>query len=1108
MKYIIHISDIHIRNGDKIKSRYDEYINVFDNLIEQINDLNINDNNNFIILVTGDIFDGKNKVESCGIMLFNYLFDKLVKLAKVYIIQGNHDFRQDQPDTPDILTSLSRKDITYWDKTGTYIVDGITFAVVSIKDVLIEGATSGIREKLPQFPKGDIAVFHGLVERFPNNWFDDHKLCLLGDNHKQKIWKKNGIIYGYPGSLIQQTYGEDIIGHGFILWDLFAPLDNKSSNDKSLDNKSLDNKSSNDQIKNESSDKSLDKSQFNIKGVAYHVNNDCGLLNIKDNKIVNYFNNNKVTIEEIIQSGDYPKNSKQKISFQPITTSFDNLCYDYIIKEINNTDPLIKKIFEDPSILRFPENTQINNDKSILEKIAKVNKEILERSDKYKNDIKRVNKFTLVSINWSWILCYGANNSFNFEKIKKKICVIGGKNDYGKSSFFEIICLGIFGQSNPSRVDNESIICTHKPKGESAKISVTFITGNDQYKLDRVFRLTKDKFHMVPKLFKNGNIFKEGSKAIKEWIKDNIGTLESFLLLNMLTQESDCNFFNYQNNKQMEILDKSLKLDAINDLEHIITLSYKIHDKILKSLVAKIITLQPVAKLDDNILISYDEKIKEYENKKFEILMSENDINDYISKELELRKSETFIKKNVDVSTNVLTDVSTEVSQLIPYNQWKQLSLEDKLKYDVIIDENVRAFIFILNEKIAKCNFQPIKSSTQIKKCPKVDKPDKMIKPVFYIPLSQLSDEELEKKLKKIDVNPIDMKYTEAKIYLEKYKNRPFNPSCEACKKQIWVKKRDKYSQDIKNGGKNTNNYYKGWDNNYDDISVDKYIEIYKWRKYCDNQNAYVLYKKYKENKMCLMTQLRDKLASYLDISKIDEAIKYKNILNDKKENDKIINKLRNEYYSEKNKIEKNKIDIDNYNKQQEYNKSMELCINDIKSKRDILEKIKNSLSGYRKYLYKNQVIPKLINDTNKIVATIIPNDSTTTETTSTQSALNNQSINLNELTGIYNDKYNIIDWYINGITINKSGGFRKFLFGIALRIALTCVEMMCTQFFIDEGFVSADSDNLFYMPEFIKEIIKIYDSVILVSHLDVIKDSGDEKIIIKKNKNVSELVL
>ena len=37
LKYIFHLSDLHIRNGDKKYSRYDEYNNVFNETITSLN---------------------------------------------------------------------------------------------------------------------------------------------------------------------------------------------------------------------------------------------------------------------------------------------------------------------------------------------------------------------------------------------------------------------------------------------------------------------------------------------------------------------------------------------------------------------------------------------------------------------------------------------------------------------------------------------------------------------------------------------------------------------------------------------------------------------------------------------------------------------------------------------------------------------------------------------------------------------------------------------------------------------------------------------------------------------------------------------------------------
>jgi DNA repair exonuclease SbcCD nuclease subunit len=43
---------------------------------------------------------------------------------------------------------------------------------------------------------------------------------LLGDIHKRQLFNYKQTLCGYSGSLIQQNYGEDILDHGYLLWDL------------------------------------------------------------------------------------------------------------------------------------------------------------------------------------------------------------------------------------------------------------------------------------------------------------------------------------------------------------------------------------------------------------------------------------------------------------------------------------------------------------------------------------------------------------------------------------------------------------------------------------------------------------------------------------------------------------------------------------------------------------------------------------------------------------------------------------------------------------------------------------------------------------------------
>ena len=73
LSHIFHLSDLHIRNGDLAYSRFDEYNLVFNNTLLSIENsifkLNLS-SHNFIILITGDIFQNKSVVGNYGLALF------------------------------------------------------------------------------------------------------------------------------------------------------------------------------------------------------------------------------------------------------------------------------------------------------------------------------------------------------------------------------------------------------------------------------------------------------------------------------------------------------------------------------------------------------------------------------------------------------------------------------------------------------------------------------------------------------------------------------------------------------------------------------------------------------------------------------------------------------------------------------------------------------------------------------------------------------------------------------------------------------------------------------------------------------------------------------
>jgi len=267
---IIHISDIHIRSGDSKKSRYDEYISVFNNLAESISQQPSILNKSAVIVITGDIFHDKNRIGPSGIKIAIHLLQKLSTLATVIVIRGNHDYRQDHPTEHDMISALISYDIPnviYFDRTDIHTFQNISFGLTAIQETLLYGSTSGIANNLPPFPVPSdkntykVALFHGTIngctlqngskttrDGYPIDWFQGYDAILLGDIHLQQINRasiidnspstlphtsicqtysyQDQIPWGYAGSLLQQDFGETIKGHGYVLWNLQEKLIN------------------------------------------------------------------------------------------------------------------------------------------------------------------------------------------------------------------------------------------------------------------------------------------------------------------------------------------------------------------------------------------------------------------------------------------------------------------------------------------------------------------------------------------------------------------------------------------------------------------------------------------------------------------------------------------------------------------------------------------------------------------------------------------------------------------------------------------------------------------------------------------------------------------
>ena len=683
--HIIHLADIHIRDGDIIRSRYEEYISVYDNFFKSIKKHpNINST---VAVIVGDIFHFKNKLDSLSIKSFNYLIYNLAEICPVYILCGNHDMQQSKQEIPDVLSSIlynqHHKNIAYINKTGHYIAGSVGFGVVEIKDTLLMGSGAGQATNLIDFPdpsffdnkgiKTKIALFHGTIINsklqnytnsttgYPIEWIDKgYTFALLGDIHLQQINKTNtGLIWGYSGSLIQQNFGEPLLGHGYILWDITTSI---KENDK--------------------------------VAIPYHVYNPNGLTYVKyiNNEWFIYINSKTIiSIDDYVLDSNHPRNLLiiikgqyenydkliEKLKFNNITfkiiknifdvqqsnnnlsdelnnESFDingeiemynsqEMWVSYISKQsdINLNESLWKDFilnFDSLNIKIYPDNMK--------EKAFERNKEIDKLIIKVKDDLdyvkfKSKESIDIEYIEWNWMSCYGKDNYINFSTMKNNICVINANNDFGKSSFLDIICYALFGKGIISRYTDEysvAIINRQKPENETCNVEIIFKIKDTSYKIKRAFTtdsINPNKLHPtycnLYKMFSDNKIstfteLKTGAPSVKTWVADNIGSIEGFLTSCMLTQNADKNFFTLSKNEQIEYFDKSLHINSVGSFQALLKESLSANKFILESTIQQHKIISDTFDFDQNEYDEIELNHNELKNKVDELKIKINDI--------------------------------------------------------------------------------------------------------------------------------------------------------------------------------------------------------------------------------------------------------------------------------------------------------------------------------------------------------------------------------------------------------------------------------------------------------------------------------------------------
>jgi DNA repair exonuclease SbcCD ATPase subunit len=747
---------LHIRHGDKLQSRYEEYKLVFDNTIisikNKIDELALTFNEHLII-ITGDIYHNKNTIGSYGLLLYRTFIQELTKLGRVIVFPGNHCFVQSDTEMPNLLYSSSFEidNLIVLNETKSFIIDNIGFSYVAIHTTLDIYRNSGRIQELPEFPKiledieYKIGLFHGTFAKvklyngeeiredtkpYPLEWIKDLNLdfMLLGDIHKRQLFNYKKTICGYSGSLVQQNYGEDILDHGYLLWDL---------KNKKVEEINIYNNIGYINIKENEKEEILIRQDGKYSYLLEDVIKKNELLfptklEIKTFSKINFhnlntllksFNINFIIISKIDDDAFIKDNRIDLID--NITSDIYNsneissiVNDDYILKYFKKMltpkkYTLLSLFIKDKNALLFDETI---NDNLIIE-CKKKNlelKPLIELCNKEYEIIKSKSSFLIKYLFWEGLLCYENTNWLNIYDMDAKTFLIKGANACGKSSIYDILLLAIWGETPKMKGLTSGIINYNKT---NAQTIIDIESEGTIYKIIRTFQIDiktnniKKSKSTIYKYVNNDEIEVIGcDKLCTTTINNLFGDMNNFLYSSMITQNLDNDILKLKSENTMKLIDKYSNVEYIYNLQTLFNTAHNKYKDLKKTIenkkqvYEKLLSTNKIEELTDEEIQNTKDLISELQKQKEELLTKYNSIMIDIKNPKNLIILDTDYNKLIKELGNIIDDDEYETI-LIKYNELKYLLKDvdtmtlNKLKDNYKIEyENEYDNLIIINK--------------------------------------------------------------------------------------------------------------------------------------------------------------------------------------------------------------------------------------------------------------------------------------------------------------------------------------------------------------------------------------------------------------------------
>ena len=543
-----HIADTHIRN---LKYHY-EYREVFKKMYERLREEKVD-----YIIHCGDIAHTKTQISPEFVQMASDFFRELSSVAPTYIILGNHDGNLKNRSRQDALTpivdALNLPNLHLLKVAGeVHLDDTYSLNVLSVFD-----EDEWVKPSDPS--RVNIALYHGSVRGVVTDTgyvmdhgdhdidiFEHHDFAFLGDIHKTNQSLDPEGRVRYPGSTVQQNHGESN-DKGFLLWDI------NGKEGFTCEHVSIENP------------KPFVTIELTPKGrIPKGTKVPIGAR-------IRIVTNNNLTINSLKKAVDVAKRRFSPESITFLNRACGSRSGPDVVGKLNNEDlrdlavqaRLIKEYIKD-----------YEPDEDTLKKVLELNKHystLVEEEELVKRNIK----WNLKSLKWDNLFNYGEGNTIDFNNLSGVVGIFG-KNFSGKSSIIDSLLWGIFNSTSKNNRKTLNVINQNKDYCEAEVVleadgkELTISRRSDKYvkKLkgdETIEAKTNLDFNIVDpvtedNLSLNGMTRNHTDKNIRKFF----GTLEDFLLTSMSSQLDSLSFIGEGSTKRKEILAKFLDLEVFD----------------------------------------------------------------------------------------------------------------------------------------------------------------------------------------------------------------------------------------------------------------------------------------------------------------------------------------------------------------------------------------------------------------------------------------------------------------------------------------------------------------------------------------------------------------